>query len=544
MAAPPQAPLLPHLGASLQAAADAGLAMLAAASDPHGPPRCPSTTGSAPSSVSSPCSPLRRLPAQMSNVAKRQRLHDDATTEHVAAVLRAVEAARQRLQEGGADAEPRELLAEVKAATTAAEAATAASAAEQLELLGQQQQLLEDAFAPNPQLYHNEPDATGERWTDRKELVLQAIAEHLHHTGRSHIADMLAAESEELGLSATLPQGSELQERFRELRGVCVSLRQRSVDDALSWVQRMLSHADGLLDGADAALGQFKVAESPAAASDNAGGQDAAPPRLSRRRPRSGSQGPRARTTAAHAAAVSVRRLRELAFQLFRLRTLGLMREGRRGEALSFLRTHVAQQAAQKPEWWRVFLELAGGLAFVGSCPQSPRGSIAADGQRASPVNVPLPPTPKTPVGAVRAPYSWLHDDDTTLWREAEALFRRCWCELWVEPLHSPLATCIAAGAEALPTLQRYLCLPAVFRTSKELHMPALPRELQFRSVVSCPVTQQVCTHADGPNPAMLMPCGHVVCRNAVLTLAHNGRLKCPYCPSDCAATQCQPLRF
>lgn len=58
----------------------------------------------------------------------------------------------------------------------------------------------------------------------------------------------------------------------------------------------------------------------------------------------------------------------------------------------------------------------------------------------------------------------------------------------------------------------------------------------------ACPVIQQVSTPT---NPPMLLPCQHVLSQSAVNSLMKaGGRLKCPYCPTDCQRDQCLVLHL
>lgn len=67
----------------------------------------------------------------------------------------------------------------------------------------------------------------------------------------------------------------------------------------------------------------------------------------------------------------------------------------------------------------------------------------------------------------------------------------------------------------------------------------AVPRG---HSTFACPVIQQVSTPT---NPPMLLPCQHVLSQSAVNSLMKaGGRLKCPYCPTDCQRDQCLVLHL
>eukprot|EP00756_Hemistasia_phaeocysticola_P050961 Hpha_TRINITY_DN26139_c0_g1::TRINITY_DN26139_c0_g1_i1::g.155456::m.155456 len=459
-----------------------------------------------------PVPPVRAVAAGMERVAKRQRLHAETTTGAVSSVLSSVEAAALSLRQG--EGSPKEVLERLQRAVAEAEGESRRSAAGCLEALNAQLQTFEASFSPSPGLYHNGG------WGEQRAQLLRPICAHLHHTGRSHVAAMLADEAARAGIDTDLQKRCRwVAEQFQELRELCACLQRRSPDEPLTWVRRVLAQADK------------SVREEP--------GADSCPPLLKGQALARHSRRPTTTTSRAPMVGAELRRLRELGFRLNRLQVISLLRAGEVRQAVQLMRGDLSQVASQKTDWWRSFLQLAGSLAFA-----RPSPSTSAD----SAVNVPLPPSPGSGGAntspAPDCPYPWLYGDDSALWRDAESMLRRSWCALWAEPAHSPLATCLAAGAETLPTLLGYMCLPEGLRGDRELHLPVLPRELRFVSTVSCPVTQQICTPPEGHNPAMLLPCGHVISRAAVETLRRGSHLKCPYCPEDCFVRLCRSLRF
>ena len=204
----------------------------------------------------------------------------------------------------------------------------------------------------------------------------------------------------------------------------------------------------------------------------------------------------------------------DLEFRIYRLHIIGLLKKGNKEEAFSYIKKHLPIYA--KTKWHKEIARLVGALVF-----------ITKDG-KVSDVN----------------PYDFLTDDNTDLWEDLCDSFRDCWCVNSEAPQKPHLSTCLEAGLQALPTLQKYLSLPESFRKTKELHAPALSNNLIFRSSLSCPVTQQVTTCGSGSNPAMLLPCCHVLSRSAIDSLVRppNNILKCPYCPNECKHSGCQPL--
>ncbi|XP_073391294.1 protein RMD5 homolog isoform X2 [Physcomitrium patens] len=121
-------------------------------------------------------------------------------------------------------------------------------------------------------------------------------------------------------------------------------------------------------------------------------------------------------------------------------------------------------------------------------------------------------------------------------------------CAMLGQSYNSPLFVTLCAGSQALPTL---LKVAAVMGGKKHewQSMAQLPMEielekgLQFHSIFACPVSRDQSTNE---NPPMLLPCGHVLCRQSIQKLAKapTRTFKCPYCPSETTLSLCQQLHL
>ncbi|KAK9110805.1 hypothetical protein Sjap_018865 [Stephania japonica] len=121
-------------------------------------------------------------------------------------------------------------------------------------------------------------------------------------------------------------------------------------------------------------------------------------------------------------------------------------------------------------------------------------------------------------------------------------------CSLFGQSYESPLGITVAAGVQALPTLLKLANVMAAkkqeWQAMKQLPVPVdLGKEFQFHSVFVCPVSRD---QGSDENPPMLMPCGHVLCKQSIAKLAKSGTrtFKCPYCPAEATMGQCKLLHF
>ncbi|GMH25276.1 hypothetical protein Nepgr_027119 [Nepenthes gracilis] len=133
-------------------------------------------------------------------------------------------------------------------------------------------------------------------------------------------------------------------------------------------------------------------------------------------------------------------------------------------------------------------------------------------------------------------------------WDQLAEEVTRQFCSLLGESFENPLSVTVAAAAQGLPTLLRLTSIMAgkkqEWQSMKQLPVPVdLGREFQFHTVFVCPVSRE---QATDENPAMLMPCGHALCRQSIVKLSKSSTksFKCPYCPAEVDASRCKQLCF
>ncbi|KAI9032413.1 hypothetical protein DFJ74DRAFT_334616 [Hyaloraphidium curvatum] len=137
------------------------------------------------------------------------------------------------------------------------------------------------------------------------------------------------------------------------------------------------------------------------------------------------------------------------------------------------------------------------------------------------------------------------------LLQSATALFIRTFCTLHRLPPHPPLLVSTSVGHAALPALGKIAQLMQStsglsWSLTSELPIDIpLPAQHRYHSIFVCPVTREAYDGGEANPPAML-PCGHVVSREAVgrLVKGREGRVKCPYCPREGAASECVRVHF
>ena len=114
--------------------------------------------------------------------------------------------------------------------------------------------------------------------------------------------------------------------------------------------------------------------------------------------------------------------------------------------------------------------------------------------------------------------------------------FTREFCSLLGLSAESPLYMAVTAGSIALPRLIKYTTYmkekKTEWTTENELAFETpLPPSMIYHPIFVCPVSKEQTTEQ---NPPMMLPCGHVICRESLQNIAAKGsRYKCPYCPTE-----------
>jgi len=134
-----------------------------------------------------------------------------------------------------------------------------------------------------------------------------------------------------------------------------------------------------------------------------------------------------------------------------------------------------------------------------------------------------------------------------THWSDIQNQFTRDCCSLMGLSYESPLYISISAGASALPTLLKVTKMMQSKKTewSQQNELPveiALSREYRYHSIYVCPVAKE---QVSEQNPAMLLPCGHVICQESLAKIVKGtGKFKCPYCPTDAMRSSARKINF
>ena len=130
---------------------------------------------------------------------------------------------------------------------------------------------------------------------------------------------------------------------------------------------------------------------------------------------------------------------------------------------------------------------------------------------------------------------------------ELANLFSKQFCSTIGFSFESTLCTVILAAYIALPYFDKFQKIRQLTNldwTSKdelpfEVHLPEF---LKFHAIYICPVAKCETT---SENPAMALPCHHLISMQAMWKLSKNGSsFKCPYCPATALPTQCRQVQF
>ncbi|XP_077224235.1 protein RMD5 homolog [Tasmannia lanceolata] len=200
-----------------------------------------------------------------------------------------------------------------------------------------------------------------------------------------------------------------------------------------------------------------------------------------------------------------------LELELHRLQFVEILQKGSRNEALNYVRTYLAPFASTH---MTEIQKLMACLLWIGRLDDSPYAEFLSP----------------------------------THWERLAEEVARQFCSLLGQSYESPLSVAIAAGFQGLPTLLKLANVMAAKKQEwlamKQLPVPMdLGKEFEFHSIFVCPVSRD---QGSEENPPMLMPCGHVLCKQSIVKLSKSGTrsFKCPYCPLETTVSQCRQLYF
>lgn len=132
------------------------------------------------------------------------------------------------------------------------------------------------------------------------------------------------------------------------------------------------------------------------------------------------------------------------------------------------------------------------------------------------------------------SPYRHIFEIESAF-EDVSISFTREFCSLLGLSAESPLYMAVTAGAVALPRLIKYTNYmkekKTEWTTENELAFETpLPPSMIYHPIFVCPVSKEQTTEQ---NPPMMMPCGHVICRESLHKISKGSKYKCPYCPTE-----------
>mmetsp|Transcript_6001 Transcript_6001/g.8325 ORF Transcript_6001/g.8325 Transcript_6001/m.8325 type:complete len:435 (-) Transcript_6001:48-1352(-) len=327
----------------------------------------------------------------------------------------------------------------------------------------------------------------GLEYPESKFEIARVIVQSLLREGRFDVADSIL---QEMKISGCIPDST--RKAFEELQHLCNALRKRDVLPAIKWIRSFSSKSSN-----------------------------------SKREGRSSKKGNDESAHGAWQMQLTVS-LRKLEFQLLKLRYLQLVQEDshtsnghnhdgehnecRHSRSIKFARENFAEFAHERQ---REIENLAGALLF---------------GE-----------------GLVDSPYRDLYSDQA--WEDAALQFESVFCKAHNLAGRDPVMVATIASDMALPKRVKYSSLIRSGKTLLEQNGSTHPeinvgKRMRFHSTFVCPVSKEVSSKS---NPPVLLSCGHVISRDAMLRInsaRHNNNVKCPTCPVESDVTTVIHMNF
>ncbi|KAK6156740.1 hypothetical protein DH2020_010988 [Rehmannia glutinosa] len=201
----------------------------------------------------------------------------------------------------------------------------------------------------------------------------------------------------------------------------------------------------------------------------------------------------------------------DIELKLHKLHFIHILQNQNRADALKYAKTYLSPLASHH---MNVIQKLMGSLLWAGKLDRSPYADLV----------------------------------DPIHWEKLAEELMCAFYDFLGQPLRDPLHVAVDAGVEGLPTMLKLVNVMAArkqeWQAMKQLPVPVeLGKEFQFHSVFVCPVNRDL---GSEENPPMLLPCGHVLCKQAINKLSKGSTrsFKCPYCPLDASVAACKQLYF